>query len=64
MAASPTAPAQQKKKDLYTEEKAKVVAASWGDRIASITCCTSYFAPGRVEEQADLQQDELKNMMI
>ena len=23
---------------IYTEENAKVVAASWGDRIASITC--------------------------
>ena len=31
------------------------------DRFASIPCRVSYFAPGRLEELADLHQDELKN---
>ena len=39
---------------IFTEEKAKVVAASWGDRITSIPCRASYFATKRVDEQADL----------
>ena len=30
-------------------------------RFASILFCASYFAPGRFEEQADFNQDELKN---
>ena len=30
----------------FTEEKAKVVAAVWGDKIVSILCHASYFAPG------------------
>ena len=37
------------KKD-YTEEKEKVVAASYGDRISSIPCHAGYFAQERVEE--------------
>ena len=32
--------------DLYTEEKAKVVAAVWGDRTYSILCTASCFPPG------------------
>ena len=34
---------------IYTEEKAKVVAAEFGDRIYKIPCHASYFAPGRFE---------------
>ena len=38
------------RRKFYTEEKAKVVAAAWGDRFYSIPCRASYFAPGRFEE--------------
>ena len=39
---------------IKTEEKAKAVAAGWGDRIAAILCYTSYFEyfpPGWFEEK-------------
>ena len=38
---------------INTEEKAKVVAASWGDRIYSNPCLASYFALGRFEEYVE-----------
>ena len=45
-------------------QKAKVVAAAWGQNIASIPCRASYFAPGWLEEKDDLHKDDLKNWMI
>ena len=45
------------RRKIYTEEKAKVVAAIWG------TECASYFALGRFEEQDELHQDCLKEIM-
>ena len=38
---------------IYTEEKAKVVAASWGIEVLQYLAA-SYFAPGRVGEKGDL----------
>ena len=35
---------------IYKEDKTKVVAAVWGDRIYSIPCRALYFLPGRFEE--------------
>ena len=35
---------------IYTEEKAKVIAAVWGNRIYSIRCSAGYFEPGQFEE--------------
>ena len=36
---------------INTEEKVKVVAAVWGDRMDSIPCRTGYFSPGWFEEK-------------
>ena len=45
---------------MYTEEKTTVIAASWGGRVP---CRASYFAPGRFEDLADMNQVEWKNMV-
>ena len=45
-------------KDLYIRE-GKGRHCFLGDRISSIPCRNSFFAPGRFEEQAALHQDEL-----
>ena len=39
------------RRSIYTEEKPKVVAAFLGDRIYSISCRASYFAPGLYVER-------------
>ena len=44
---------QKQKRRIKTEEKAKVVAAAWEDRINSMSYYASYFAPERFEEKDD-----------
>ena len=39
---------------IYTEDKAKVVVASWRTELLHILAAPASFAPGRVEEYADL----------
>ena len=53
----------QQTRRIYTEDKAKVVPAVWGDRIYSLPCCASCYAPGWYEEKDELNQDNMKKMM-
>ena len=50
-------------KNDYTEEKANVVAALWETDFIDTPCRACYFAPGRLEEQDELYQDDMKYRM-
>ena len=52
------------KKKKKTEEKAKVVAAVWGDGIDSAPCCTTDLAPGWFEEMDEYKIEHLVEWML
>ena len=49
---------------IKTEENAKGRRCCLGDRIGSIPCRASHFAPGQFEEKNELHQDDMKIRMI
>ena len=51
------------KKDVY-RRGGKVRRCCLGDRIYSISCRSSYFAPGCYKEKDEMHQDDMKKRII
>ena len=49
---------------MYTEEKAKVVAVDWEDKIGSIPCRTTDLAPGLFVEMNEKKNGHLAEWMF